>query len=124
MGFYILTKRDFILSAPERWEMLYTQKKKTKKDLDTLAALRRLDLDRATESDIESIVGHRQLTSFACDVCFEEVDEAVIYEDRNAEPHSFCQDCFSNAAKLLGENGRSSKTFVNQGRARLSLVEG
>lgn len=124
MGFYILTKRDFILSAPERWEMLYTQKKKTKRDLDTLAALRRLDLEHATEGDIESIVGHRQLTSFACDICFTDVQEALVYEDRNAEPHCFCQDCFGNAAKLLGERSPVRSRFVGSARAHLSLVEG
>ncbi len=124
MGFYILTKRDFILSAPERWEMLYTERKKTKRDLETLSALRRLDLALASENDIEKIVGHRQLTSFACDVCREEVEEAVIYEDRQSEPHSFCQDCFSNAAKLLGDHKRPHARFAQSSRARLSLVEG
>lgn len=124
MGFYILTKRDFILSAPERWEMLYSQKKKTRRDLETISALKNLDLATATENDIEDIVGHRQLTSFACDVCLEEVDEALVYEDRNSEPHSFCNECFSNASKLLGEMGKGRGRYSRPTRARLSLVEG
>jgi hypothetical protein len=125
MSFFILTKRDFILSAAERWEMLHSEKQKTKRELDTLTALRRMNLATATEDDVARVVGHRGLTGLVCDVCHGEIEAALVYEDRNAEPHSFCQDCLAHAAKLFGNMLQEQEMFAAmQRRPKLSLVEG
>lgn len=125
MSFFILTKRDFILSAAERWEMLHVDKQKTKRDLETLKALRRMNLATATEGDVAKVVGHWGLTCLVCDVCHEEIDAALVYEDRNAEPHGFCQACFVQAAQLFGKMQREQESFASlQQRPKLSLVEG
>ena len=121
MKFYRISKRDFILTAPERWALLNSGK--NKEDFKTLQKLQALDLQQATEDDVARIVGHHGLTGLMCDVCDFSIDEAIIYEDRSQEPHSFCQACFGDAVKVFAESSPMESTAGVRRKPHLSLVK-
>ncbi len=122
MKFYRISKREFILTAPERWAMLNAESARTADERRVLHKLYELDLHKATEDDVARIVGHHGLTGLVCDICHYEVDEALIYEDPQGEPHSFCQACFGEAVKVFGQFGQQALAVPNKTR-HLQLVK-
>ncbi len=123
MKFYRISKREFILSAADRWAMLNTETARTSDDQGVLRKLQELDLHQASEDDVARIVGHHGLTGLICDICHYEVDEALIYEDPQHEPHSFCQACFGEAIRVFGQFETQRQREKQRARGHLRLVK-
>lgn len=101
----LITKRDVIKQVAERWQNQYTPFSSHSYDkYNTYKKLLALDLDTATEDDVEKIIGNRSWTRLSCEQCDKEVDTLVQvgqepdYESRTA---SLCLDCIRAAVALL-----------------------
>jgi len=100
----LTTKREIIRRVPAHWRQTYTpfqkwddSKGKIAKELD------RINVETATEDDIERIIGNRSWTRMTCDECKKEVDaliqvgEPPDYESRTAQ---LCPECVRAAFSL------------------------
>jgi len=100
----LLTKRGLIQDILGRWKEQYPtlHGDKAKIYLKLLA----LDLDTATEQEVEAVIGNGSWTRMICDECSEEVETLVVvgeepgYESRTA---CICPDCLKKATKLAEE---------------------
>ena len=75
-----------------------------KKRTAQLDALKRLDLNTATKSQVDDLIGNRSWTTLYCAECGEEVDavmqlgEPPDYESSTTE---ICHECLGKAIKLI-----------------------
>jgi hypothetical protein len=107
----VFTKRGLIRALPEKWAGRYG----VRLDLpladgslprDILKQINALDLEHATEKDIELIIGNSSWTNLICDECKQSV-EAVVQvgaePDYESNTANLCRSCCAVAFGLIRE---------------------
>ena len=107
MVFETLTKREVIQRVPESWKHQYCVNGSWRHDDgrdETYRALKALDLDSCSESDIEAVIGNGSWTRLECDGCEREVDKICFLRSHSQNEYgscSYCKDCLSGALKAI-----------------------
>ncbi len=114
MAIKVVTPRDLILTAADRWYkqfsaaienptedfILYsTDNKKT-----IYYKLKALNKETATAEDVEAIIGNKSWSWPACNVCFGLTKATICFDLDEEESIQICKYCFLNVQKIAVES--------------------
>lgn len=100
----VLTKRDLINSVVVAFENQFGASPTNPRWKKTRDRLRKLKLSKASEKDVEKIIGNRSWTEMRCANCHQDCDEAMQLGnelDREHGPVYICTQCLEHAHSEL-----------------------
>lgn len=101
----LFTVRDLIRTVADRWDAGHPGMREGSRDLDVSRKLRTLDLETATEEDVEIVVGNKTWTNLWCDCCSAVRLKATVRFDvrlyREDSAASVCMDCCTRGMNLF-----------------------
>lgn len=100
----VLTKRELINNVVVAFEHQFGTSPKSPRWKQTGDRLRKLKLSKASEKDVEKIIGNRSWTEMRCAECKRDCDEAMQLGsdfDREHGPVYLCTKCLEHAHSEL-----------------------